>query len=70
VRLGRSGSAVGLPEKSLEKETSRTVYFTYMGAETPQAIIMNFGLLGGLADVMNRSNFCIDRLRGFCSARG
>jgi hypothetical protein len=39
------------------------------GAETPRRIIMNFGLLVGLADIMNSLNFCIDRLRGFCSVK-
>jgi hypothetical protein len=38
-----------------------------MGSRDSPPIIMNFGLLGGLADVMNSSNYWIDRLRGFCA---
>ena len=38
------------------------------GAATPQVIIMNFDLLVDLADVINFSNFGIDRMGGslFC----
>jgi hypothetical protein len=39
------------------------------GAATPRPIIMNFGLLDGPANIINCSNFCLDRLEGFCSAR-
>jgi hypothetical protein len=72
VGLERLGSAVRLPEKSPEKKLREPYISPIWGAVTPRPIIMNFGLLGGPADVMNRSNFVFDRLRGltgFCSAR-
>jgi hypothetical protein len=37
VGVERSGSAVRLPNKSPEKKTPRTVYFTYMGSRDPPA---------------------------------
>jgi hypothetical protein len=67
VGLERSVSAVDLPNKSPEKNANRKLHL--YGEPRSPLIIMNFGLLGGPADIIICANFCIDRLRGFCSAR-
>jgi hypothetical protein len=69
VGVERSGSAVRLPNKSPEKNLREPFILPIWGAETPGPIIMNSRLLDGPADVINSSDFCIDRLRGFCSVR-
>jgi hypothetical protein len=69
VGLERSGSATRLLEESPEKKLPEPYISPIWGAVTPRPIIMNCGLLGGPADVISCSNFFVDRLRGFCSAR-
>jgi hypothetical protein len=64
VGLERSRSAVRLPEKS-PKKTPPVDNFTHMGSRDPRPIIINFGLLGGLADVIDSVNICFDWLTGF-----
>jgi hypothetical protein len=53
VGLERSESALHLPEKSPEKKLRQPYISRIWGAAIPRPIIMNFGLLGGPADVMN-----------------
>jgi hypothetical protein len=50
------------------KKTPPVDNFAHSGGRDPRLIIMNFGLLGGHANVINCTKVCFDRLRGFCSA--
>jgi len=42
-----------------------TRYFTHMPDAPNQAIVLNFGVSAGIADLITHAKFCVNQFRGF-----
>ena len=66
VEVERAAWAVCVPEKNQTKKKPWPVdNVICMGDVPPETILMKFGTIGDLADIIYPANFGVDQFRGF-----